>query len=117
MKSEACFRAVLDRIYFPGFRFALKHDGNFYLQIECSGKCNITGEPMEWQGRKWRLSIYMTDGEVVQTAFMATMAAMEHEIREQFTYRAVSVFDPHYDIEKLVELRRQPDALKERHAA
>lgn len=114
MKSQADFRAVLDRIYYPGFRFLLKHDGNFYLQIACAGKCNVTGVPMDWEGRKWRLSIHMTDGEVVQTAFMATMAAMEHEIREMFTYRSVSVFDPHYDIEKLVALRQQPDALKER---
>lgn len=117
MKTESDFRAVLDLVFFPGFRFLLKHDGNYYLQVECNeGTCNVTGQPLVWRGRKWRLSPHMTDGEVVQTAFMATMAAMEHEIREKFTYRTVSVFDPHYDIEKLVALRKQPDALKERAA-
>lgn len=117
MRPEDNLREVLNRVFFPGFRYVLKYDDQFYLQIECDGKCNITGVPMQWKGRKWKLSLHMTDGEVVQTAFMATMAAMEHEVREQFTYRSVSVFDPHYDIEKLVELRRQPDALKERLVA
>lgn len=118
MKSEADFRRLLDQIYYPGYQIILRHDGNFYLQVDCvEGICNVTKKPLVWSGRKWRLSINMTDGEVVQTAFMAVMAANEHEAREKFTYRGVTVFDPHYDIEKLVELRRQPDALKERDAA
>jgi hypothetical protein len=75
---------------------------------------NVTGEPMAWKGRKWLLSEHMTDGEIVQTAFLATLTAIEHEIRETFTFRGAAIFDPHYDIQKLVDLRLQPDALKER---
>lgn len=75
---------------------------------------NVTGVPMAWKGRKWLLSEHMTDGEIVQTAFLATLTAIEHEIRETFTYCGAAIFDPHYDIHKLVELRQRPDALKER---
>lgn len=112
-------KEILSRISYPGYNIKVHADvTGDYLQIECNeGICNVTGKPLSWAGRKWRLSPYMTDGEVVQTAFMAVMAANEHEAREKFTYRGVTVFDPHYDIEKLVELRRQPDALKERDAA
>jgi hypothetical protein len=117
-------RGAIERIAYPGFTIELIDDewiameGPLYLRVRCdNGVCNVTGKPMGWTGRKWRLSEYMTDGDVVQTAFMAVMDANEHETRELFTYRGVSVFDPHYDIEKLVELRRQPDALKEREAA
>jgi hypothetical protein len=119
VKTFQDFADVITRIDYPGFDIGVHESGNdLYLQISCwEGTCNITGKPMCWQGRKWRLSPYMTDGEVVQTAFMAVMAANEHETREKFTYRGVTVFDPHYDIEKLVELRKQPDALKERDAA
>jgi hypothetical protein len=117
MKSEVDFQNILRRISYPGFEYVLRHDGHFYLQIDCKGKCNVTGEDLSWSSRKWRLSTHMTDGEVVQTAFMATMTAIEHETRENFKYRNVTVFDPHYDIEKLVALRSQPDALKEREAA
>lgn len=29
----------------------------------------------------------------------------EHEARENFKYKGASIFDPHYDVEKLFELR------------
>ena len=59
----------------------------------------------------------MTHGEIVQTVFKATMTALEHEAREMFLYKGVSVLDPHYDIEKLVEFRRLEGSLKGRDAA
>ncbi|MGM5019245.1 hypothetical protein [Tardiphaga sp. 367_B4_N1_1] len=125
MKSEVDFQNILRRISYPGYGIVLEAEhreglgtGPFYLRVSCDeGLCNITGKPMGWKGRRWRLSPHMTDGEVVQTAFMAVMTANEHETREKFKYRDVTVFDPHYDIEKLVALRSQPDALKEREAA
>jgi hypothetical protein len=119
VKTDAQFYDVLRNISYPGYDIQIRWDRDRpYLRIECvEGTCNVTGLPMVWFGRKWQLSPHMTDGEIVQTAFMAVMAANEHETREKFTYRGVSVFDPHYDIEKLVELRKQPDALKEREEA
>lgn len=82
-----------------------------------NGTDNVSGAPLAWKGRKWLLSKHMTDGEIVQTTFLALMTAIEHEAREQFFYKGEAVFDPHYDIEKLVELHRRPDALKEREAS
>lgn len=93
--------------------------GNWILRVgDPHGVDNTdASKPMPWRGRKWLLSEHMTDGEIVQTAFLATMTAMEHEVRELFTFQGQSVFDPHYDIHKLVALRALPDALKERDAA
>jgi hypothetical protein len=80
----------------------------WYLRVTANdGRDNVTGEPLAWFGRKWRLSPHMTDGEIVQTAFLAVMTALEHEAREQFTFDGVSVFDPHYDIHELVRLRKE----------
>jgi hypothetical protein len=56
----------------------------------------------------------MTKSEVVQTAFKAALTAIEHEARERFTYRGQSIFDPHYDVDQLVELRARADCLDER---
>ena len=98
----------------------LVHDerGFWFLQVgDSAARCNVTGETTAWRGRKWLLSEHMTDGEIVQTSFLATMTAVEHEARELFTYKGRSILDPHYDIEKLVELRASPDALRERDAA
>ena len=76
---------------------------------------NDTGDLKAWAGRKWRLSVHMTRSEIVQTALMAVLAAEEHEARELFTYRGERVYSPHYDVEKLVELRRAGDSEELRH--
>lgn len=109
------FNDVLSRVTYPNFYFVVGvKKGVSYLQIQCQSKCNVTGVDKMWKTRKWLLSRHMTDGEIVQTAFKATLTALEHEMREQFKYRDAPIFDPHYDIEKLVELRSNPVNLKER---
>lgn len=86
-----------------------------YLQVSCpSGTCNVTGAPNPWWGRKWFLSPHMTPSEVVQTAFKAVLTAMEHEVRERFTYRGAAIFGPHFDVERLVDLCGQPGSTEER---
>ena len=85
------------------------------MQIECDGICNVTGKPMKWKSRKWFLTPYMTKSEIIQTAFKAVLTAQEHEVREQFKYCGLSVFDPHYDVDELVKLRANSEvALDER---
>lgn len=59
-----------------------------------------------YHGRKWRLSQHMTRSEVVQTALLAVLAAEEHEAREKFTYRGEAIFQPHYNVDDLVDLKR-----------
>lgn len=89
--------------------------GYFYLQVGAEdGTCNVTGKPVRWSGRKWLLSEHMTDGEIIQTALKAVLAAHEHEAREQFLFKGQAIFDPHYDLVKLVRLRSAEDALSER---
>ena len=78
------------------------------------GRCSVTGKPLSWWGRKFLVSPQMTDGEIVQTVFLACKVALEHELRAAFKFNGQAVFDPHFDIEKLVELRARGDALKER---
>lgn len=106
------FSKILESVGYPGFQFVVRGDhGGLYMQIKCDATCNVTGAPMLWKGRKWRLSNHMTKSEVVQTAFKAVLTAIEHEVREKFLYRGASVFDPHYDVDKLFELRVGGDAL------
>lgn len=80
------------------------HTGEEYLQVRWKAPDCKTGIMKEQHGRKWRVSEHMTNSEVVQTIFMAIMAAMEHEIREDFKYRGEAIFGPHYDVEALVGL-------------
>lgn len=107
--------AILSNVSFPGMKFFVgDKNGVLYLQIEASTPCNVTGRPHTWRSRKWMLSQHMTKSELVQTAFKATLTALEHEAREQFTYMGQAIFDPHYDVDKLVALRRAVDTLEVR---
>lgn len=105
----------LESVEYPGMAFLVKMDsGRPYLQLECDGLCNDTGEPIEWRGRKWMLSTFMTKSEVVGTAFLAVATALEHEAREKFKYKGESIYSPHYDVDKLAQLRADPDSQETR---
>lgn len=55
-------------------------------------------------GRKFYISPYMTESEVVQTAFLAIKVALEHEARESFFYNGKRVFGPHIDVNAHAEI-------------
>ena len=74
----------------------------WFLRIRCDkGTCNVTGDDLSWRGRKWYVSQYSTNSEVVQTALKAYLTALEHEAREKFKWKGVAVFDPHLDLQAL----------------
>lgn len=107
MLSDKDIEEILSNISFPNFKFYFgRKDETRYLQIHCDGKCNFSGQDLHWHGRKWMLSIYMIPNEIVQTAFKAVQAALEHEMREQFRYKDQTIFDPHLDVEYLVAIRK-----------
>lgn len=119
--NKAGFEQIVFRCSFTDWKFLIGEEVStffptYFLQVSAMGVDNGTGAPMQWKGRKWALSPHMTASEVVQTAFKAVMTAMEHETREKFLYRGRSIFDPHYDVDKLHALRGQEDCLEEREA-
>lgn len=77
-----------------------------YLQIQCEDTCTQTGDDYRWHGRKWFLSLYMTDSEIVQTCWAAAKMAMEHELRETFKWEGQPIFRPHFDIKVLHDISR-----------
>ena len=76
----------------------------FYVQLAYSEPDVLTGQPAEQKGRKWYLSKHATKSEVVQTILKAAITSSEHMVREHFKYRGVAVFNPHFDVEDLVDL-------------
>ena len=95
----------------PGWKINFHDKGEYiYLQVSCEeGTCNVTGEPLSWTGRKWLLSRYMTDTEIVRTAHKAIEAAVLHEMNEKFTFMGRTVCDPHIDIYDIVNLRDEKE--------
>jgi hypothetical protein len=88
--------------YKNGFSFVV---GDDYIQLQEYTECNRSGEPYLSKGRKWKWSQFMTKSEVVTTALKAVLQYEEHEARENFKYKGLSIFDPHYDIDSLFDLR------------
>ena len=92
--------------YKEGFSFVVGED---FIQLKELTICNRSGEPYLSKGRKWKWSQFMTKSEVVTTALKAVLQYEEHEARENFKYKGLSIFDPHYDVDKLFDLRQSHD--------
>lgn len=93
---------LLSEITYKNWRLRVVQDPEFYIQWVFNAPCSVTGESQEWTTRKWRLSDFMTDGEVVQTAFAAALQAEEHECRENFKYAGLAPFNPHISLPALM---------------
>lgn len=108
---------LLGDIAYPGLDYEVSTEGGTCCQvrIKCvGGKCNVTGKPMDWNGRWWRLSPHMTDSEIVATCFKALLTALEHEARERFTFKGQSVYDSHLSVHQLAKLRADRSSLDAR---
>lgn len=102
MKTRPGIIRLLHSIKFKNWPLHFNpHEERAYIQWMWSDTCPRTGNIKLQRGRKWYLSMHMTDSEIVQTAFLAAMTAMEHEVREFFEYRNQPIFRPHYDVNAL----------------
>lgn len=111
-RNAAELRAIVDRCTYPGFKFEVhQKDFTTYLQIVGAGPDNVTGEPITWNGRKWLLSHYMTDTEIVQTCWAAVQRALLHEASEVFRFDDAAIFDRHLSVHRLVEMTGMSDAI------
>lgn len=85
------------------FNILEKGDG-FLIQLMFYAR-DVTSRRIELQKyRKWYVSTYATNSEVVETCFKAARLALEHELKENFKYRGALVYNPHFDVEARVDL-------------
>lgn len=105
--THAQLITVVAGIRYLGWHFALREMGDgYYLQVQFMA-------PDEQRGRKWYISKHATEAEVLQTALLAVLTAVEHEAREAFTYMGKAVFGPHTSVEALLGRAGQTDQRKE----
>lgn len=82
---------------------------DYYIQVhffdidKSKNQADGEGVPELQKCRKWRISPHMTETEIVRTAFKAIEAAVIHETQEDFTYRGLAVYNPHFDINVFLE--------------
>lgn len=109
LELETC----VARCRYKGFDFLVKGSiDDPWFQIVCpEGVDTATGAPMAWKGRKWKLSKWMTDTEVVQTVWAAVQRALIHEASELFLFDGYAIYDRHISVSRLADLCAQGDAL------
>lgn len=98
-KTKTEIEEIVKRISFMDrtFRVLEKGDG-FLLQLSYYEPDIETGKLELQRARKWYVSPWMTETEIVETAFAACRRSMDHVLKEHFTYRGERVYSPHFDI-------------------
>lgn len=91
--------SFMDRSFFIG-----KKDDGFFLQVRYMEEDIETGKMERQQARKWYVSPFSTETEIVETAFKACKISMEHVVKEHFQYKGRRVYSPHFDIAARIEL-------------
>ena len=56
------------------------------------------GPPVLQSARKWYVSQYATESEVVETVYAAALRSAKHRVREHFRYSGAQVYSPHFDV-------------------
>jgi hypothetical protein len=122
-KNIAEVYEVLKRIEYPDHNYAVgpMEDG-YYIQLvykEPDVDDPDAGE-VEQRGRKWYVSRFATDSEIVQTCLVAALWSAEHRVREWFRYRpqghadparpARAIYGPHFSADALWEMAGQEGA-------
>lgn len=108
-KTAAEIRQIVSECVFDDgapYYFHVRSDrnGDLFLQAHYIDTCVINGTPERQWTRKWKLSPYMTQSEIVQTVFLLCKTSMEHRLRERFKWRDRRVFGPHFDVQALWEI-------------
>ena len=100
-------RAIILECAYPGFEWIVDwNDGEPWFQVSSpEGVDTRTGEPLPWKGRKWKLSVHMTDTEIVHTVWAAVQRALLHEACELFQFKSMPIFDRHINVHMLHDLR------------
>lgn len=99
---------VVSEIDFPGYWFRVEFDRNhksIVIRASYYETDTVTVRDSLQVTRDWILySHEITVGALVGTCFKCVMTSMEHKTREWFTYKGKPIFNPHQDIDKLLEI-------------
>lgn len=98
-------KAIVESVKFNDrvFRVLTKGDG-FLVQLQYWEEDIDTGKMELQRARKWYVSPYSTETEIVETCFGACRRSMDHVLKEHFTYKGRRVYSPHFNIAARIKL-------------
>lgn len=105
--SKESLTKILDKVKYRDWVWRIMKKGDGYLvQALFKAPCSITGKLEVQPTRKWYVSRWACESEVVRTLYKLVSAAEKHEREENFKYTNVAIFDPHRDVKELAKLKK-----------
>lgn len=106
-RTRAQIEHIISQVKFMDRKFRLLDKGDGYLlqmeyleaDVEKPGS-----EPVKQSTRKWYISPYMTESEIVETAWACVCRSQHHIASEHFTYYGRRVYSQHFDVHGRLEL-------------
>jgi hypothetical protein len=98
---------VLDGVSFQDRKFLLleKEDGFLVQMSYMEPDVEKPGsEPVEQKTRKWYISPFMSESEIVETCWAMVCRSQLHIASEYFTYRGRRVYSQHFDVQSRIYL-------------
>lgn len=96
------FNDWIDQVQFRDYAFFIvQRKDCLYLQASFVERCIKKNTAEIQYTRQWMLHPDMTNSEFVQTALKLVLTSVEHEARENFQYRGLPIFGPHYNVDTL----------------
>ena len=106
-KSMEEIQNIIDGVRFRDriFNLMVKGDGFLVQMSYFEADVNqINFPPVVQTTRKWYISPYSTDSEIVETCFAMVCRSQLHVAGEHFTYHGRQVYSPHFNVVKRMEM-------------
>ena len=95
---------IVRRVTFRDFRFRVGSLGDgAFVQACFDAPCTDSGKVEEQRGRKFYVSPYAIEDEVIKTCWLAVELALRHEAMEDFKVDGVAPFHPHTSVDSLID--------------
>jgi len=98
---------IIDKIEFMDWKLRLLSKGDGYLLQWVFNELDVEHPekgPQPQHCRKWYLSPFSTETEIVETAWKACWIAMMHEVSERFSYNSKRIYSPHFAVSARIDM-------------
>lgn len=104
-KTRADIEAILARVRYLDRTFHLLPKGDGWLVRLSYVEADVeTGAEELQQSRKWYVSPWSTETEIVETAFACAERSALHVLKEHFTYEGHRIYSPHFSVRARIAL-------------
>lgn len=101
-KTRQQIQYILNQVAFKDRTFILMDKGDGFLLQMSYWEPDVEkpgSPPVEQKTRKYYLSPFSTDSEIVETAWLCVQRSQLHVASEHFTYQGRRVYSQHFDVE------------------